>query len=61
MKPAPSGDRYVGVRLAPAALGAVTLVVAAVLLLGFVPGRLLDLAGRSGTTLTQTGLPIAGQ
>jgi NADH-quinone oxidoreductase subunit N len=60
MKPAPGGDRYVGVRLAPAALGAVTLIVAAVLLLGFVPGRLLDLAGRSGTTLTQTGVPIAG-
>jgi NADH-quinone oxidoreductase subunit N len=61
MKPAPSGDRYVGVRLAPAALGAVTLIVAAVLLFGFVPGRLLDVAGRSGTTLTQTGMPIAGQ
>jgi NADH-quinone oxidoreductase subunit N len=61
MKPAPSGDRYVGVRLAPAALGAVTLIVAAVLLFGFVPGRLLDVAGRSGATLTQTGMPIAGQ
>ena len=60
MKPAPSSDRYAGVRLAPAALGAVTLTVAAVLLFGVWPGALLDLAGQTGTTLTQTGVPIAG-
>jgi NADH-quinone oxidoreductase subunit N len=61
MRPAPSPDRYAAVRLAPAALGIVALSLAAVVLLGFWPGPLLDLAGRSGMTLTQTGLPIAGQ
>ena len=60
MKPAPSADRYVGVRLAPAALGVLALSVAAVLLFGVWPGGVLDLAGQSGTTLTQTGLPFAG-
>ena len=59
MKPAPSGDRYAGVRLAPTAAGAVALSVAAVLILGFWPAELLDLAGKSAETLTQTGLPIA--
>jgi NADH-quinone oxidoreductase subunit N len=59
MKPAPSGDRYAGVRLAPTAAGAVALSVAAVLILGFWPGELLDLAGKSAESLTQTGLPIA--
>ncbi len=60
MKPAPTADRYAGVRLAPAALGAVALTVVAVLFLGILPGSLLDVAGRSGTTLTQTGTPFAG-
>jgi NADH:ubiquinone oxidoreductase subunit 2 (subunit N) len=60
MKPAPSAERYSGVRLSPPALGAVTLTVAAVLLFGVWPGAVLDLAGRTGTTLTQTGVPIAG-
>ncbi|HUF36711.1 MAG TPA: proton-conducting transporter membrane subunit, partial [Gemmatimonadales bacterium] len=60
MKPAPSGDRYAGVRLAPAAGGAVALAVAAILLFGFWPAGLLDLARHSAETLTQTGLPIAG-
>jgi NADH-quinone oxidoreductase subunit N len=60
MRPAPSGDRYAAVRLPPAALGAVTLTVALVLLFGFWPGGVLDLAGQTGTTLTQTGVPIAG-
>ncbi len=59
MRPAPSADRYRSVRLAPTAAGAVALAVAAVLLFGFWPGELLDLAGRSAETLTQTGLPIA--
>jgi len=61
MRPSRSADAYTGVRLAPAAVGAVALTVAAVLLLGFWPGELLDLAGRSAATLTQTGLPFAGQ
>ncbi len=60
MKAAPTADRYDAVRLSPAALGAVTLTVAAVLLLGVWPGGMLDLAGQSATTLTQTGLPFAG-
>jgi hypothetical protein len=60
MRPAPTGDRYATVRLAPAALGAITLTVAAVLLFGVWPGAMLDLAGQTGTTLTQTGVPIAG-
>jgi NADH-quinone oxidoreductase subunit N len=60
MRPAPSADRYAGVRLAPAALGAMALTVAAVLVFGVWPGGLLDLAARSATTLTQTGMPIAG-
>jgi NADH-quinone oxidoreductase subunit N len=60
MKPAPSSDRYAEVRLPPAALGAVTITVALVLWFGIWPGAVLDLAGRTGTTLTQTGVPIAG-
>jgi NADH-quinone oxidoreductase subunit N len=60
MRPAPSEDRYAGVRLAPPALGAVALTVAAVVVLGVWPGGLLDVAGRSALTLTQTGVPIAG-
>jgi NADH-quinone oxidoreductase subunit N len=60
MRPAPSADRYAGVRLPPAALGAMALTVAAVLVFGVWPGGLLDLAVRSATTLTQTGVPIAG-
>jgi NADH-quinone oxidoreductase subunit N len=60
MRPAPSSDRYAGVRLAPAALGAVALTVVAVLVLGIWPGRALDVAGRAGATLTQTAIPIAG-
>jgi NADH-quinone oxidoreductase subunit N len=60
MKPAPSADRYAQVRLPAPALGAVTLTIAAVLLFGVWPGAVLDLAGRTGTTLTQTGVPIAG-
>ncbi len=60
MKPSPAADRYDALRLAPPALGAIALTVAAMLVLGVWPGPLLDLAGRSALTLTQTGLPIAG-
>ncbi len=60
MRSAPTADRYAGVRLSPAALGAVALTVAAVLLLGVWPRTMLDLAGQSAATLTQTGLPFAG-
>ena len=60
MRPAPSGDRYAAVRLAPAALGTLALTIVAVLALGIWPGGALELAGRSAGTLTQTGVPIAG-
>jgi NADH-quinone oxidoreductase subunit N len=60
MKPAASPDRYAAVRLAPAAAGAVVVTVVAIVLLGFWPAALLDVAGRSGMTLTQTGVPFAG-
>jgi NADH-quinone oxidoreductase subunit N len=60
MRPAPDSERYAGVRLAPAALGAIALSVAVVLLCGVWPGPLLDVAGQSALTLTQTGLPFAG-
>ncbi len=59
MRPAPSAERYEGVRLAPTAVGAVALSVAAIILFGFWPAELIDLAARSADTLTQTGLPIA--
>jgi NADH-quinone oxidoreductase subunit N len=60
MRPAPSGDRYTGVSLSPAAAGAIALTVVAALVLGVWPSGALDLAGRSAGTLTQTGVPIAG-
>ena len=60
MRPAPSAERYAGVRLAPAALGVLALSIVAVLVLGVWPSGALDLALRSAITLTQTGgLPIA--
>jgi NADH-quinone oxidoreductase subunit N len=60
MRPAPSSDRYAGVRLAPAALGAVALTIVAVLVLGVWPGGALEVAGRAGATLTQTAIPTTG-
>jgi len=60
MKPAPTAERYAALRLAPAALGAVALAVVAVVLLGFWPERMLEMAGQTGSTLTQTGVPFAG-
>jgi NADH-quinone oxidoreductase subunit N len=59
MKPAPSGERAPAERLGAAAAGAIAVSVAAILLFGFWPSELLDVAGRSAETLTQTGLPIA--
>jgi NADH-quinone oxidoreductase subunit N len=60
MRPSPSPQRHAGVALGPTAAGAIALSVAAVLLLGFWPGDLLELAGESARTLTQTALPLAG-
>jgi NADH-quinone oxidoreductase subunit N len=61
MRPAPTAGRFEGVRLAPAAAGALALSIAAIVVFGFWPGGLLDLAGRSAQTLTQTGMPVAGR
>ncbi|MBA3259222.1 MAG: NADH-quinone oxidoreductase subunit N [Gemmatimonadales bacterium] len=60
MKAAPSSTSHDGVRFPSGAAAAIGLSVAAVLLFGFWPGRMLDLAGRSGETLTQTAMPFAG-
>lgn len=60
MRPSPSAQRYAGVQLAPAAFGAIVLTVLAVLVFGVWPAGLLHVAGQSATTLTQTGVPIAG-
>ncbi|MBA2459414.1 MAG: NADH-quinone oxidoreductase subunit N [Gemmatimonadales bacterium] len=60
MKPAPAHTSHDGVRLPAGAAAAIALSVAAVLLFGVWPGRMLDLAGRSGETLTQTAMPFAG-
>jgi NADH-quinone oxidoreductase subunit N len=61
MKPAPSGVPSQGMRLAPAAAGAIAVSVIAVLVFGFWPSGALDTAVRSGATLTQTGVPVAHQ
>jgi NADH-quinone oxidoreductase subunit N len=49
------------IRLSPAGAGAIALSVAAVLLFGFWPSGVLDVAGRSASTLTQTAPPVANQ
>ena len=59
MKPAPSTTAYEEARLWPAAAGAIAVSVIAVILFGFWPAGALDLAGRSASTLTQTGVPVA--
>lgn len=59
MKPAPSPTAYQEARLWPAAAGAIAVSVIAVILFGFWPAGALDLAGRSASTLTQTGVPVA--
>jgi NADH-quinone oxidoreductase subunit N len=59
MKPSAGEDSHTAVRLWPAAAGAITVSVIAVLLFGIWPARVLDLAGRSASTLTQTGPPVA--
>ena len=61
MRPSPSTRRHAGVGLSRTAAGAIAVSVAAVLLLGFWPGDLLEIAGESARTLTQTALPLAGQ
>jgi NADH-quinone oxidoreductase subunit N len=59
MKPAPSPAAEV-IRFPRSAVGVIAVSVAVIVVLGFWPGGLLDLAGRSAATLTQTGRPLAG-
>jgi NADH-quinone oxidoreductase subunit N len=61
MKPAPSEAAHQDTRLWPAAAGAITLSVIAVVLFGFWPAGALDVAGRSAGTLTQAATPVARQ
>ncbi len=61
MRPSPEPDRHAAVGLSPTAAAAVAVSVAAVLLFGFWPSELLELAGASATSLTQTALPMAGK
>jgi NADH-quinone oxidoreductase subunit N len=61
MKPSPGEEAYRGVRLSPAAAGAITLSVIAVLVFGFWPSGVLDAAVRSAGTLTEPGTPVARQ
>ena len=61
MRPAPSADRYAGVGLSPTASGVIAVSVAAVILFGFWPNELLELAGTRARTLTQTAIPVAGR
>jgi NADH-quinone oxidoreductase subunit N len=61
MKPPASEDAHETARLWPAAAGAIAVSVAAVVLFGLWPSGVLDLAGRSAATLTQTAAPVTGQ
>lgn len=61
MKPAPSEEVYRGVRLSPAAAGAIAVSLIVVLLFGFWPSGALEAAIRSAGTLTLTGTPVARQ
>jgi NADH-quinone oxidoreductase subunit N len=61
MKAAPSEELHQGVRLFPAAAGAIALSMVVVVVLGFWPGGALDAATRSAGTLTQTGVPVAAE
>jgi NADH-quinone oxidoreductase subunit N len=60
MRSSPSAERHAAVGLSPTAAGVVAVSVVAVVLFGLWPNGLLDLAGSSARTLTQTALPMAG-
>jgi NADH-quinone oxidoreductase subunit N len=60
MRSSPSAERHTAVGLSPTAAGVVAVSVVAVVLFGLWPNGLLDLAGSSARTLTQTALPMAG-
>jgi len=57
MKPALSEESHLTTRLWPAGVGAVIASVVAVVLFGVWPAGVLDVAGRSAATLTQTAAP----
>jgi NADH-quinone oxidoreductase subunit N len=61
MRPAPTGERTAGPALSPTAAGVIACSVVAILLFGFWPNELLDLANASARSLTQTALPMAGR
>jgi NADH:ubiquinone oxidoreductase subunit 2 (subunit N) len=61
MKSPASEEVHRGVRLSPAAAGAVAISVIAVLLFGLWPRGALETAVQSAVTLTQTGTPVARQ
>jgi NADH-quinone oxidoreductase subunit N len=61
MRPAPGPERHAGVGLSPTATGVIAVSMVAVILFGLWPNGLLDLAGASARTLTQTALPVAGR
>jgi NADH-quinone oxidoreductase subunit N len=61
MKAPASDEVHSGVRLFPTAAGAIAVSIIAVVLFGFWPGRALDAAVRSASTLTQTGVPVAAE
>jgi NADH-quinone oxidoreductase subunit N len=57
MKPSLSEESHLTTRLWPAGVGAVIASVVAVVVLGVWPAGVLDVAGRSAATLTQTAAP----
>jgi NADH-quinone oxidoreductase subunit N len=61
MKAPSSEEVHSGVRLSPAAAGAIAVSVVAIVLFGFWPRGALDAAVGSAATLTQTGTPVARQ
>lgn len=61
MRPAPAEPSGRQSWLAPAAAGAIALVVGVVVLFGFWAGPPLGLAARSAASLTQAGVSVAGQ
>jgi NADH-quinone oxidoreductase subunit N len=59
MRPLPTPTSSEVSRFPRAAAGAIAVSVLLIVVLGFWPRELLDLAGQSAATLTQTGRPLA--
>jgi NADH-quinone oxidoreductase subunit N len=60
MRPSPTPAPSEVSRFPRAAAGAIAVSIVLIVVLGFWPRELLDLAGQSAATLTQTGRPLAG-